>query len=132
MTSRFNAPRNYSFAPNRKQLHEGEDSVDGAGGGIIYCGRAGKVVKVGIDGRGYGNYCIIDFGGGWSAWYAHFGMIDVKEGQRVRAKQALGMSGDTGAATGVHAHVTLCNPIIGLDGYVVPHVVDPAPYLKQW
>ena len=77
VTSRFNAPRSYAYAQHRLQQHEGEDSVDGSGDGTVYCGRAGSVIKVGYDARGYGNYCIIDFGGGWTAWYAHFARIDV-------------------------------------------------------
>lgn len=132
VTSEFNDPRNYSFAPNRKQLHEGEDSVDGDGGRLVYCGRSGTVSKVGFDARGYGNYCIVDFGDGWTCWYAHFARIDVVEGQQVQPKQALGVAGSTGASTGVHCHITLCNPELGLDNYVVPDVVDPAPYLVNW
>lgn len=136
VTSRFNAPRNYSFAPNRKQLHEGEDSVDGNSGHgenpPVYCGHDGIVVKVGYDGRGYGNYCVIDFGDGWSAWYAHFKIIDVAQGQHVKAKERLGYMGETGMATGEHCHLNLCNQTIGLDNYVVAKVLDPSSYLKSW
>lgn len=106
--------------------------MDGSGRGIVYCGRAGIVAKVGIDARGYGNYCIVDFGGGWKCWYAHLESIRVKVGQRVAEKQPLGVAGATGSATGVHVHLTLCNPAIGLDNYVVAHVVNPASYLKAW
>lgn len=132
VTSRFNDPRNYSYAPTRKQLHEGEDSVDGDGLGVIYAGREGKIVQVGVDPRGYGNYCILDAGLGWQIWYAHFKELWVKEGQSVNAKQPLGVSGETGSATGVHCHLTLCNAELGLDNYVVKKVVDPAPYLTSW
>lgn len=132
VTSRFNDPRDYSYAPHRFQLHEGEDGVDGSGLGVVYCGRAGKVVKVGYDARGYGNYCIIDFGGGWRAWYAHFAEVRVNEGQQVAERQPLGVAGSTGASSGVHCHLTLTNAAVGLVGYVVADVVNPAAYLANW
>lgn len=134
VTSRFNDPRNYSYAPHRKQLHEGEDSVDGADAGdpLVFCGHAGTVTKVDYDARGYGHYCIVDFGDGWAAWYAHFESISVSVGQRVNAKEPLGVIGRTGSATGEHCHLTVTNEAIGLDNYVVRKVVNPADYLVQW
>lgn len=130
----FNAPRNYAFAPDKKQLHEGEDGVDGDNpqAGVVRCGRAGTIVKVGYDERGYGKYLIVDFGGGWQAWYAHFERIDVAEGKQVRVLEPLGVAGKTGNSTGVHCHLTLTNNQLGLDGYVVKKVVNPAPYLIRW
>lgn len=117
---------------HRLQLHEGEDSVDGSGAGIVYAGRTGKVVKVGFDARGYGNYLILDFGGGWTCWYAHLESIRVKVGQQVAERQPLGVAGATGNASGIHCHLTLCNTALGLDNYVVPQVVNPSLYLRSW
>lgn len=130
----FNAPRSYPFAPNRLQLHEGMDFVDQSTpqGGIVYCGRGGKVVKVGVDARGYGNYCIVDFGAGWQAWYAHFAEMKVREGRLVETREPLGIAGRTGNSTGVHCHLTLTNELMGLDNYVVRKVVDPSFYLLDW
>jgi murein DD-endopeptidase MepM/ murein hydrolase activator NlpD len=135
VTSRFNAPRNYPFAPNKKQLHEGEDSVDGdaiGGDPLVYCGRRGKVAHVGFDARGYGKFLVMDFFNGWTCWYCHFANIFVSTGQIVLARMALGEMGATGMATGEHCHLTLCNPTAGLDGYVVAKVVNPAEYLRAW
>lgn len=132
VTSVFNAPRNYSFAPAKKQLHEGEDSIDESGNLNIYAGRDGTVIRKGFDAKGYGNYITLDFGDGWTCWYAHFERIDVQLHQKVKAKDVLGIAGKSGNATGVHCHLTLCNPVLGLDGYVVDKCLDPAPYLKHW
>jgi murein DD-endopeptidase MepM/ murein hydrolase activator NlpD len=119
-------------------LHEGEDSVDGAAlrdktlTPYIYCGRRGIVVDVAFDARGYGDFCIVDFGDGWRAWYCHMKQIDVNVGQIVMAKQVLGIMGATGNATGPHCHLTLQHIGYGLHNYVVPDVVDPADYLVAW
>lgn len=138
ITSRFNDPREYPFAPTKKQLHEGVDGIDGlaqkyGSDPTFHAGAAGTVIKVGYDERGYGNYCIIDFGGGWQAWYAHAAALYVREGQKVATGEILGLMGNSGGtSTGAHCHVTLTNPAIGLDNYVVAKVVDPAPYLVTW
>lgn len=135
VTSRFGEPRNYKkIAPHRLQLHEGEDSVDGTNpqAGLVYCGRDGTVTNVDYNATGYGNYCVVSFGNGWSAYYAHLKTVTVKVGQKVSARQSLGQAGESGNANGVHCHLTLCNNKIGLDNYVVRKVVDPSPYLRIW
>ncbi len=55
-------------------------------------------------GGGFGNYCIIDHGGGYSTLYGHATKIIVKEGQTVTTGDVIGYVGTTGYSTGYHLH----------------------------
>ena len=55
-------------------------------------------------GGGFGNYCIIDHGGGYTTLYAHASEITVKEGQHVTTGDVIGTVGSTGYAMGYHLH----------------------------
>ena len=52
----------------------------------------------------YGNYVLIDHGGGKSTLYAHNTSLLVKKGDYVVQGQAIAKAGTTGASTGVHCH----------------------------
>lgn len=100
------------------RLHKG---IDIAGSGIkgaeITAANSGTVIKVVNDcnhnygkskscgcGSGYGRYCIVDHGGGYTTLYAHATNIIVKEGQSVKTGDVLGYVGSTGYSTGNHLH----------------------------
>ena len=55
-------------------------------------------------GSGFGNYCIIDHGGGYQTVYGHAEKIIVKVGQHVSTGDVLGYVGSTGDSTGWHLH----------------------------
>lgn len=55
-------------------------------------------------GGGYGNYVIIDHGGGVETLYGHCQAIYVKEGQTVNKNQPIAEVGSTGFSTGWHLH----------------------------
>ena len=55
-------------------------------------------------GGGFGNYCIIDHGGGYQTLYGHATKITVKEGQKVKTGDVIGTVGTTGDSTGPHLH----------------------------
>ena len=52
----------------------------------------------------YGNTVIIDHGLGVSTLYGHMSSIDVKVGDKIKKKQIIGRTGDTGLAAGDHLH----------------------------
>lgn len=55
-------------------------------------------------GGGYGNYMILDHGGGYSTLYGHCSSLSVTNGQRVQKGQIIGYAGSTGHSTGYHLH----------------------------
>lgn len=63
----------------------------------------GVVVRVGREGA-YGNAIHVRQGDGTTALYAHLSGINVKPGQRVKAGQQIGVSGNTGRSFGAHLH----------------------------
>ncbi len=62
----------------------------------------------------YGNTVILDHGLGLFSLYGHLSSIDVKAGDSITRRQALGKTGDTGLAAGDHLHFG-----IYLDGVAV-------------
>lgn len=55
----------------------------------------------------YGNYIVIDHGGGVSTLYAHLSKRAVKRGENVKSGQYIGDSGNTGWSNGPHLHLEL-------------------------
>lgn len=107
----------------RGGTHYGIDiSSSGIGGTNVYAAQSGTVIKVVNNcthnysksysqyasqcghGGGYGNYLVIDHGGGISTLYAHCGTISVKQGQTVVKGDVIGTVGTTGWSTGYHLH----------------------------
>ncbi len=58
-----------------------------------------------------GNHVIIDMGNGLYAFYAHMqpGSLRVKVGEKVKARQVLGLLGNTGNSSEPHLHFDICN-----------------------
>jgi len=71
----------------------------------IYAAHSGTVIYAGGLGT-YGNFVLIDNGGGVETGYAHIrnGGIFVGRGQHVSAGQNIASSGSTGASTACHLH----------------------------
>jgi len=63
----------------------------------------GVVIFVGDLGI-YGNTIIVDHGMGITTLYGHLSTTDVNEGDRVKKKQIIGATGETGLAAGDHLH----------------------------
>lgn len=90
----------------RSDNHTGTDIAGGTCyGSSIVAANDGTVVLVASTGSGYGNYVIVDHGGGYSTLYAHMSSITVSNGASVsRGQTEIGKVGATGWATGPHLH----------------------------
>ena len=72
----------------------------------------GDTVRCAFDGtvritrrdRGYGYFVVVRHDNGLETLYAHLNKILVKNDQRVKAGEAVGMGGNTGRSTGPHLH----------------------------
>jgi murein DD-endopeptidase MepM/ murein hydrolase activator NlpD len=62
-----------------------------------------------------GNFVVLDHGQGLLTMYMHLSEFKVKEGDRVKRGQEIGLSGGTGRATGPHLHVGVRWQGISLD-----------------
>ncbi|HEV2261298.1 MAG TPA: M23 family metallopeptidase, partial [Candidatus Rubrimentiphilum sp.] len=101
------------------EFHQGLD-IAAATGTTVTAAASGTVISAGWYG-GYGNYILIDHGGGMSTGYGHLSQIFVSNGQTVQKGQAIGAVGSTGASTGPHLHFE-----VRMHG----KPVDPAKYLS--
>ena len=87
----------------------GHKAIDISGGGRTIYGTpivaadSGKVVTATYH-YGYGNYVMIDHGGGYSTLYAHASSLAVSAGQTVTKGQTIAYVGSTGNSTGPHLH----------------------------
>lgn len=72
----------------------------------VYAAAAGTVIvsKVGGVNGGYGNYIVVDHGGGIQTLYSHLSTDLVTVGQSVSQGERIGSVGITGTATGYHLH----------------------------
>ncbi len=100
------------------EFHQGLDIA--APTGTTLTASAGGTVLIAKWYGGYGNYILIDNGGGYSTGYGHLSAFYVSEGQQVKQGQAIGAVGCTGECTGPHVHFE-----IRFNG----KPVDPAPRL---
>ena len=98
--------------------HPGLD-INGSTGDPIRAPADGVVVAAGwID--GYGNCTIIDHGNALGTLYGHQSVLLVKEGDKVKRGQVIGLVGSTGYSTGPHLHWEV---------RVRGNVVDPLPFI---
>ena len=84
------------------RLHAGVD-LGASSGTPIKAAGDGVVVMAGSNG-GYGNFTLIDHGGGLATGYGHQSSIGVRIGQHVSTGEVIGNVGSTGASTGPHLH----------------------------
>ena len=89
--------------PYPHRFHNGID-IAGACGNAIVATAAGVVHIEPYDRYGFGNYIIIQHGGGWSSLYGHMSGFAVGNGVSVAQGQRIGWEGSTGNSTGCHLH----------------------------
>lgn len=90
------------FMGLRPDLHRGVD-VDVPTGTPVVAMAGGRVRFADVQ-RGFGNVVWIDHAAGITSAYAHLSEIRVREGDRVRTGQLVGLSGATGSVTAPHLH----------------------------
>lgn len=101
--------------------HQGTDLGAGCGA-PIFAASSGTVVYAGWNG-GYGNFILIDHGGGVQTAYGHIvnGGILVSYGQNVGVGTRIASVGTTGASTGCHLH---------LEVRIWGSATDPVPFFR--
>ena len=86
----------------RLDMHHGVDL--GVPTGTAVHAMSGGTVSLAGAMSGYGLAVMIDHGAGWVTLYGHLDRVDVTVGDRVRAGQRVGLSGNTGISTAPHLH----------------------------
>lgn len=85
-----------------EKLHTGIDIGAGYGAKII-AAESGTVITATYN-TAYGNYVVLDHGGGVCTLYAHQSSMAVSVGQYVNVGDTIGYVGSTGYSTGPHLH----------------------------
>ncbi len=85
-----------------KDYHLGIDLACAANT-AIYAANSGKVIESQYH-YSYGNYVLIDHGGGKATLYAHMNERWVSAGDKVNKGQQIGLVGTTGSSSGNHLH----------------------------
>jgi murein DD-endopeptidase MepM/ murein hydrolase activator NlpD len=101
------------------EYHRGQDYA--AGAGMIVLAPAAGVVALATPLTLSGPTLVLDHGWGVASAFFHLGRIDVREGERVEARQPIGLVGDGGIADAPHVHWGV---------YVHGVAVDPAIFLS--
>ena len=84
------------------KLHTGID-LRCSTGTNVYAANGGTVTTSGYS-SAWGNYIIINHGGGYTTLYAHLSRRNVSKGATVKQGTVIGKSGNTGYSTGPHLH----------------------------
>lgn len=118
---RYASSFGYRIDPIEKiaRMHQGID-LAGSSGEPIFATGNGKVVKIGYEFFGYGNYVIIDHGFGYKTRYAHLKAILVADGQKITRGDQIGEMGSTGRSIGTHLHYEVIyrnNPVNPINYY---------------
>lgn len=85
------------------RFHAGED-IGAPSGTPILAADSGMATVIADNGNGYGNYIMINHGGGRVTLYAHMSAFAISNGATVSQGQVIGYVGSTGNSTGPHLH----------------------------
>lgn len=107
---------NTEFSTKNPQVYNGSGH-NGIDFGVkvgtpILAAQSGTVLGTGdtdssCNGVSYGKWVLVQHGNGLTSLYAHLSVIQVSAGQKVDARQKIGLSGNTGYSTGPHLHFTV-------------------------
>lgn len=93
----------FGYRPKFNRMHKGID-IAMCVGDTVRVALPGVVGKVAYEAKGYGHYVVVRHDDGIETRYAHLSHPLVVVGQRVMAREAIGLSGNTGNSTGPHLH----------------------------
>lgn len=103
--------------------HTGQDFAVPVGTPVRAVGD-GTVILAGC-GDGFGNQIVVQHDNGYCTHYAHLSLLEAEPGDRVRAGDRIGLSGDSGNSTGPHLHFEVrVTPLLGSG-------VDPVPWMAE-
>lgn len=94
--------RTHPVTGEREKMHFGID-ISNSRWTPIYATADGRISLV-KNSEYFGNYVVVDHGGGFVTKYGHMEKPIVKEGQLVRRFDIIGYMGRTGRTTGIHVH----------------------------
>ncbi len=116
------SPFGYRIHPilGRKIFHEGIDIANKKG--TLVHATADGVVSDTKYSSSFGNNILIDHKYGFSTRYAHLSKLLVKDGQKVKKGEVIGLMGSTGRSTGTHLHYEVRR---------YGSYRDPEPYLAK-
>lgn len=103
------------------KFHSGIDIAAYAGDSVYAAD--GGTVSVATYSSSYGNYVMINHGGGNTTLYAHMSSLAVSAGQTVSKGDVIGYVGSTGWSTGPHLHFEITSGGTR---------VDPLGYFSNW
>lgn len=86
-----------------RQLHTGMDFTANPGT-EVYATGDGVVETVEEKLWGYGRCIIVNHGFGYKTLYAHLSAFKIKQGQKIKRGELIGLVGSTGKSTGPHLH----------------------------
>ena len=112
--------RGFSMPLGANPGHEGID-VLGTEGTAVRASAAGKVIFAGQGPEEYGLTVIVYHSGRWTTTYSYLSKITVKDGDKVKAGERIGLVGQTGLASEPQLHFEIRRNKLAL---------DPARYLK--
>lgn len=118
VTSGF-GPRVSPFT-EKPAWHDGLD-IGAAANAPVQAPAQGRVTMVGFDPK-LGNLVKLDHGFGIETLYGHLAKVLVKEGQRVKRGEVVGLVGSSGLATGPHLHYMV---------KVYGQTLDPVKYILE-
>jgi murein DD-endopeptidase MepM/ murein hydrolase activator NlpD len=98
----------------RAAFHDGIDILAPADT-AVRASAAGTVIFAGDGPKEYGKTVIIHHGNRWTTTYSFLSRITVKEGDRVRASERVGLVGETGLATEPQLHFEVRRNRVALD-----------------
>ena len=113
--------------------HKGVDICNVGYTSSVYATKSGRVLLTNSSGwgGGYGNYVVIDHGGGLTTLYAHMSVVKVSPGDTVSQGTVIGVTGNTGASTGPHLHYEVRTTTI-VNGKSVTVYQNPMNYLPGY